>query len=138
MAETSWQARGVVRGVADGAALVSQTALSFLGDLDIRSGRVVGRSSELCGDCVAGRVLVMLASRGSAGAWRFLYQLKMHDTHPAALILREMPDPSVTQGAILADVPVVVAPEGTFWSKLRGGDILRVDGSSGRIERCQR
>ena len=98
MAETSWQARGVVRGVADGAALVSQTALSFLGDLDIRSGRVVGRSSDLCGECVAGRVLVMLASRGSAGAWRFLYQLKMHDTHPAALILREMPDPGRRAG----------------------------------------
>ncbi|MEY8828368.1 DUF126 domain-containing protein [Sedimentitalea sp. XS_ASV28] len=137
MNESAWQGRAVVKGVAEGAALVSQTALSFLGDLDIRSGRVVGRSSDLFDECVAGRILVLPASRGSAGAWRFLYQLKMHDTHPAALILREMPDPSVTQGAMLADVPVVVSPEATFWTGLRNGDMLKVDGNTGRIERCR-
>lgn len=136
MSEAVWQARGVVRGRAQGAALVSQTALSFLGDLDIRSGVVVGRSSDLLGVSVAGRVLVLPGSRGSAGAWRFLYQLRMHDTHPAALILRDMPDPSVTQGAILADVPVVVAPEAAFWAALRSADMLQVDGESGRIARC--
>lgn len=135
MTETIWQARGVVKGQAEGRALVSQTALSFLGDLDIRSGRVVGRSSDLLGECVAGRVLVLPASRGSAGAWRFLYQLRMHGTHPAALILREMPDPSVTQGAILAEVPVLVAPEADFRTRLRDGDMVQVDGESGRIER---
>ncbi|MBY6092279.1 aconitase X swivel domain-containing protein [Maritimibacter alkaliphilus] len=135
MGEAGWQARGVVKGQASGAALVSQTALSFLGDLDIRSGRVVGRSSDLLGESVAGRVLVLPASRGSAGAWRFLYQLKVHGTHPAALILREMPDPSVTQGAFLAEVPVLVAPEPGFWEALRSGEALQVDGTTGRIAR---
>ena len=135
MGEAGWQARGVVKGQASGAALVSQTALSFLGDLDIRSGRVVGRSSDLLGESVAGRVLVLPASRGSAGAWRFLYQLKVHGTHPAALILREMPDPSVTQGAFLAEVPVLVAPEPAFWEALRSGEALQVDGTTGRIAR---
>ncbi|WP_121066760.1 aconitase X swivel domain-containing protein [Chachezhania antarctica] len=136
MADATWQARGVVKGQAQGMALVSDTALSFLGDLDIRSGQVVGRSSDLLGACVAGRVLVLPASRGSAGAWRFLYQLKVHDTHPAALILRDLPDPSVTQGAILADVPIVVEPEAAFWTDLRNGDMLHVDGDSGCITRC--
>ena len=136
MADGSWQARGVVKGQAQGKALVSQTALSFLGDLDIRSGKVVGRSSDLLGTCVAGRVLVLPASRGSAGAWRFLYQLKVHGTHPAALILRELPDPSVTQGAILADVPIVVEPEDAFWTELRDGDMVQVDGNMGCITRC--
>ncbi|MET4130627.1 DUF126 domain-containing protein [Roseovarius sp. MBR-6] len=135
MAETVWQARGVVKGQAEGKALVSQTALSFLGDLDIRSGQVVGRSSDLLGACVAGRVLALPASRGSAGAWRFLYQLKVHSTHPAALILREMPDPSVMQGAMLANVPIVVVPAGDFWFELLDGDVVKVDGESGQIIR---
>ncbi|MWB77680.1 DUF126 domain-containing protein [Pseudooceanicola sp. 216_PA32_1] len=135
MAEASWQARGVVKGQATGAAMISRTALSFLGDLDIRSGKVVGRSSDLLGDCVAGRVLVLPASRGSAGAWRFLYQLKVHGTHPAALILKELPDPSVTQGAILAGVPIVVEPAAAFWDELTNGDIVQVDGDSGCITR---
>jgi len=136
MTEAIWQARGVVKGRATGAALVSRTALSFLGDLDIRTGRVVGRSSDLMGELVSGRVLVLPASRGSAGAWRFLYQLRTHGTHPAGLILREMPDPSLTQGAILAGIPVLVDPEPAFWSDLSNGAVLQVDGDSGRIVRC--
>lgn len=133
MPETSWKARGVVKGHAEGSAMVSQTALSFLGDLDIRSGRVVGKSSDLFGKIVQARVLVLPETRGSAGAWRFLYQLKAHNTHPAALILREMPDPSVTQGAILAEVPIVVTKDYEFWEFVKQGDLLRVDGTGGLV-----
>ncbi|WP_209424494.1 DUF126 domain-containing protein [Pararhodobacter sp. SW119] len=135
MTETGWKARGVVKGMAEGPALISQTALSFLGDLDIRSGRVVGRSSDLCGEVVTGRVLVLPETRGSAGAWRFLYQLKVHETHPAALVLRELPDPSVTQGAFLAEVPIVVVADTGFWQAVTPGDRLRVDAVAGRVTR---
>ncbi len=136
MPETSWTARGVVKGLARGRALVSRKALSFLGDLDIRSGRVVGHSSDLLGEIVSGRVLVLPETRGSAGAWRFIYQLKSHDTHPVALILREMPDPSVTQGAILAGIPIVVARQDQgFWEAVRPDDLLAIDGGKGRISR---
>lgn len=133
MTETGWEARGVVKGLAEGPALISQTALSFLGDLDIRSGRVVGRSSDLCGEVVTGRVLVLPETRGSAGAWRFLYQLKVHETHPAALVLRALPDPSVTQGAFLAEVPIAVVADTRFWQSVKRGDRLRVDARAGRV-----
>lgn len=133
MAERSWDARGVVKGVATGRALISQTALSFLGDLDIRSGRVVGQSSDLCGKTVSGHVLLLPETRGSAGAWRFLYQLRVFGTHPAALALREMPDPSVTQGAFLADIPIVVVSDEGFWAAVGPDDLLCVDGATGRV-----
>ncbi|EPX85642.1 aconitase X swivel domain-containing protein [Salipiger mucosus] len=125
-----WSARALVRGLAEGPAMVSGTALSFLGDLDIRTGRVVGASSDLAGRVVAGRVLVLPETRGSAGAWRFLYQLKVHGTHPAALVLRTLPDPSVVQGAILSEVPVVMPSDAGFWDAIRDGEILRVDGDA--------
>ncbi len=131
----AWQVRPVVRGRAEGAALVSARPLSFLGDLDIRSGRVVGRSSDLYGEVVTGRVLVLPETRGSAGAWRFLYQLKVHGTHPAALILRDMPDPSVTQGAFLAEVPVVTASEPGFWQSVGPGQWLSLDAEAGVVRR---
>lgn len=133
MAEKVWTARRLVAGHAQGRALISATALSFFGDLDIRTGRVVGRSSDLCGTSVAGRVLVLPETRGSAGAWRIVYQLKMHGTHPAALILRDMPDPSVTQGAFLAELPILVSPELGFMNAVGTGDTLRVDGHAGKI-----
>lgn len=131
-ARTCWTGKGVVRGAASGPALISATPLSFLGDLDIRSGRVVGKSSDLCGASVAGAVLLVPATRGSAGAWRFLYQLKVHGAHPAAIVARETPDPSVVQGAILAEIPIVVVPGGDLW-RAAAGRRLHVDGGAGLV-----
>lgn len=135
MSDLGWPVRGVVKGRASGPAVISATALSFLGDLDIRSGRVVGKGSDLCGQIIAGRVLLLPETRGSAGAWRFLYQLKAHGTHPAALVLQQMPDPSVTQGAILAGVPIVVCPDAEWWSSVAHDDMLLVDATAGRLSR---
>ena len=66
---------------------------------------------------------------GSAGAWRFLYQLYRHNTHPVALVCRELPDPSVVQGAILAQIPIVCGPEEDLLNTLADGVPLEVDGS---------
>ncbi len=130
-----WRGRGVVKGAATGPAMLSGTSISFLGDIEITSGRVVGRSSDLLGQCIAGKVLVVPSTRGSAGAWRFIYQLRLHDTHPVAIAMREMPDPSVVQGAILAGIPIVVGLPDSFWSEIATGDGLAVDGSDGTVRR---
>ena len=126
--------RGIVRGRAKGPALVSQQEISFLGDLDIRTGEVVNRVSSLKGRKVGGRVLVIPHSVGSAGAWRFLYQLYVHGTHPAAIVItRALPDSSLVQGAILAKVPIVCQPEGDALELIRDGDEVEVDGTAGTI-----
>lgn len=131
-----WHGRGIVKGRATGPAMVSATALSFLGDVDIRSGQVVGQANDLLGRSVSGNVLLLPATRGSAGAWRFLYQLKVHGTHPFAMVIKELPDASVVQGAFLAEVPIIVMPEGDFWESTSDCDLLTVDGTTGTIERC--
>jgi uncharacterized protein len=126
-------ARGIVRGVASGPALVSTHPLSFLGDLDIRTGNVISRESTLYGQSVAGRVLVIPRSIGSAGAWRFLYQLSVHGTQPAAIVCVELPEPSLVQGAILAYVPLVASPAEDVLQLIHPQDLVTVDGTSGRI-----
>ena len=63
-------ARGIVIGKASGPALVSAEAVSFLGDVDIRSGRVVGDLASVRNASLRGTVLIMPYTRGSAGAWR--------------------------------------------------------------------
>ena len=130
-----WRGRGVVKGTAAGPALLSAAPISFLGDVEIVTGRVVGRSSDLYGACIAGTVLLVPATRGSAGAWRFLYQLRKHGTHPVAILTREMPDPSVVQGAILSEIPIVVGMPETVWSEVGSGDALIVDGTGGTVQR---
>lgn len=127
--------RGVVQGKAAGPALVGREPISFLGDLDIQSGEVVGDLPSLKGRLVGGTVLVLPATMGSAGAWRFLYQLHVHGQAPAALVIVAMPDPSVVQGAILARIPIVAAPDADVLALLQDGEPLEVDGDEGVIRR---
>ena len=128
-----WQGRRIVKGQAAGPALMSATPLSFLGDLDIATGRVVGQASDLQGQSIAGAVLVLRATRGSAGAWRFLYQLRRSGTHPVAIVLEGMPDPSVVQGAILSDIPVVANIPPDLRATIAPGTRLVVDGERGLV-----
>jgi hypothetical protein len=127
------RARGLVAGVAEGPALVSPDPISFLGDVAITTGEIVGAASRVKGRRLGGTVLVFPGSMGSAGAWRFLYQLYVHGTHPVALVTSELPDPSVVQGAILAGIPVIagVAPEAL--AAVPDGAILEVDGAAGLV-----
>ena len=127
-------ARGLVPGRAHGPAMVSWDAISFLGDVDIRSGRIVGDLPDVKGQSVAGTVLVMPTSRGSAGAWRFLYQMFKHGTHPVAMLFGGLPDPSVVQGAILAEIPIIAEVPAAFVRTLSAGQLLAVDGETGSIE----
>jgi len=121
--------RGIVKGRARGAALVAKEPISFLGDVDIRTGEIVGALPSVSGRSLAGKVLVFPASIGSAGAWRFLYQLYRHGTHPVALVCRDLPDPSVVQGAILAGIPVVCETDDDVLARIADGDQVEVDGN---------
>ncbi len=104
------RARGIVEGAAAGPALIGDEAISFLGDVDIGTGQIVGDLPSLKNASVRGTVLIFPYTRGSAGAWRFLYQLFKHGNHPVALITDTLPDPSVVQGAILAKIPILCEP----------------------------
>ena len=128
-------ARGIAHGRAGGPAMVSETPVSFLGDIDIRTGRIVNDESALAGRSVAGSVLVVPDTVGSAGSWRFLYQLFVHHMHPVAIVSVALPDSSLVQGAILAGIPVVCAPAVDAVTAFRDGELLEVDGAEGTIRR---
>jgi predicted aconitase with swiveling domain len=125
--------RGIVKGRASGPVLIATEAISFLGDVDINTGTVVGDLPSVHGQSVKGRVLVFPYSRGSAGAWRFLYQLFKHGNHPVAIVSRDTPDPSVVQGAILAGIPIVSDVPMEAWGNMENGRILSVDGGTGEV-----
>jgi predicted aconitase with swiveling domain len=126
-------ARVIVRGMARGPALVAAEPISFLGDVDVGSGRIVGDLPSVHGLLVAGTILIFPFTRGSAGAWRFIYQLYKHGTHPLALVTERVPDPSVVQGAILAGIPVLCEPQAPLAERLRRGDMVEVNAEQGRI-----
>jgi predicted aconitase with swiveling domain len=132
-ASFEFPARGIVNGVVSGSAFVSTEPISFLGDLEIATGIIVNTRHASHGGCVAGTVLVLPHTIGSAGAWRFLYQLFVHGTNPVAIVQTALPDSSLVQGAILAHVPVVCAPDVDVAAVIRAGDDLVVDATAGVV-----
>ena len=132
----SWTGHSIVNAAASGPALFSTSTLSFLGDIDIRTGNVVEKSSDLLGKSVARTVLVVSSTKGSTGAWRFIYQLFQHGTHPVAIITEDLPDPSVVQGAIMCKIPIVSRVALSLLAAgLPEGTVLNVDGNKVSADR---
>lgn len=125
-AEREIAARGIVEGTARGPALVAAEAISFLGDVDILSGTIVGDLPSVHGKSMRGTVLIFPYTRGSAGAWRFLHQLHKHGNAPVALVTASVPDPSVVQGAILSRIPVACAPAQDLAALASDGDMIEL------------
>ncbi|HET7095320.1 MAG TPA: DUF126 domain-containing protein, partial [Thermomicrobiales bacterium] len=121
--------RGIalVAGSARGAALVTETPLSFWGGLDPDSGEVIDRRHPWNGKFAANHVLAMPHGRGSCSASGVLLEAAASGVGPAAIIVSRV-DPVVGLGAILADelldrvVPVVLIDDADRRS-IRDGDV---------------
>ena len=96
----------VASGQASGPALVTKDAISFLGNVDARTGMVVDPVHELYGQCIAGKVLIFPGGKGSTVGSYVIYQLKKRGLAPVAMInIRS--EPIVAVGAIISGIPLV-------------------------------
>ncbi|MCX6678924.1 MAG: DUF126 domain-containing protein [Methanothrix sp.] len=115
----------VASGCANGPALVTRDAISFLGNVDARTGIVVDPGHELFGQCIAGKVLIFPGGKGSTVGSYVIYQLKKRDLAPVAMInIRS--EPIVAVGAIISGIPLVdrVAEE---ILQIKSGTLVEVD-----------
>ena len=101
----------IVPAEAHGPVLVSPEGLSFWGGVDPVSGTVIDAHHPLCGQSLAGKVVLMPTSRGSCTGSGVLLELAMNGHAPAALVFREAED-ILTLGALIAgqmfDKPLAV------------------------------
>ena len=130
---TRIKGRKISKGVAEGRALVTKSAISFLGDIDPKTGTVVAPNHELCGSSLAGRVLVFPMGKGSTVGSYVLYQLKKNGLAPAAII-NKYSEAIVAVGAIISDIPLVDCLEEDPTTSIKTGDKVRVNGTEGYIE----
>lgn len=93
--------QSIVAGPATGRIVVATEGLSFWGGVDPASARVIDAHHPLCGQSLAGAVLVMPTSRGSCTGSGVLLDMVLNDRAPAALIFREAED-VLTLGALVA------------------------------------
>ncbi|ADC64296.1 protein of unknown function DUF126 [Ferroglobus placidus DSM 10642] len=127
------KARGVSKGFARGEALVSKSKISFLGDVDAKSGVVVDKNSDIYGESVANKVLVFPSGKGSTVGTYVLLQLKKNGVAPLAII-NEKTEVIIAVGAIIAEIPLVDMPEVNVFEILKSGDIVTVNATEGWIE----
>jgi len=111
-------------------ALVLDEPLSFWGGFDPIHGTIIDRHHPQRGVCVAGKVLVMPGSRGSAGTPAAIAEAIRRGIGPVAVLLGSA-DVNIAIGAMVADrlyggaVPVLaIAPED--YPCLRSGDEITI------------
>jgi predicted aconitase with swiveling domain len=121
----------VASGCAFGPALVTKDSISFLGNVDAKSGIVVDPGHELYGQCIAGKVLIFPGGKGSTVGSYVIYQLKRRDLAPAAMInIRS--EPIVAVGAIISGIPLVDrVPEEIM--QIKSGTLVEVDADQGLV-----
>ena len=103
--------QSIIPGLAEGGILACEEGLSFWGGVDPLTGCVIDAHHPLCGQPLAGCVLVMPTTRGSCSGSGVMLDLALNGIAPAAFVFREAED-VVTLGAMIAgrmfDRPVPV------------------------------
>ena len=120
-------------GKAEGEAVVINTGFSFVGDLDIATGRFTNKGHELEGQSLANKILVFTSGKGSSGGPFFAYAAKKHKIAPAAMICLEA-EPIIGLAAITADIPMIDKLNRNPLKLIETGDHLKIDADKGVVE----
>lgn len=124
--------RGVVKGKAQGIALVCDTTLSFWGEIDAVSGRVIAVGHPLEGECLAGRVLVIRSTKGSSATPMMLRLAHLEGNAPVALVNVEV-DGLAALGCIVNGIPMMTDLEVDPFEAIATGDEVIVDADLGLV-----
>jgi hypothetical protein len=125
--------RAISKGKAEGEALVSREAISFLGEVDAKTGVVVNQKHPLFNKCIAGKILVFPRGKGSTVGSYAMYQLKKNGKAPKAII-NENAEVIVAVGAIISEIPMVDRLEKRGFKLIKNGSKVLVDGNKGVVE----
>ncbi len=131
MAETvEVKGRGVVKGVAEGEALVADATLSFWGEVDAVTGEVIAVGHPLEGESLRGRVLVIRSTKGSSGTPMVLNLARLEGNAPAAFVNVEV-DGLAALGCIVNEIPMMTDLEQDPFDLIETGDHVVVDADRG-------
>jgi hypothetical protein len=129
--------RSVVKGRAEGDALVADATLSFWGEVDAVTGKVIAVGHPLEGESLRGRVLVIRSTKGSSATPMMLDLAKLEGTAPAAFINVEV-DSLAALGCIVNHIPMITELERDPFTSIRTGDRVLVDAIDGFVRVTRR
>jgi len=124
--------RAISNGISQGEALVSREGISFLGEVDMKTGVVTNPKHQLFNKSIANKILVFPRGRGSTVGSYALYQLKKNGKAPKAIINEEA-EVIVAVGAIISEIPMVDKLERNAFRLIKDGSKVVVDGNKGFV-----
>lgn len=124
------EVRKISPGAAEGPVLLSQSPMSFLGDIDRDTGTILGEAAGNRGKKIQGRVLAFPHGVGSTVGSYVLYGLCKRGLGPSAIV-NENAEAVVAVGAIMSGIPMI---DRAPLDVLRPDDVLRVDADAGTLE----
>lgn len=120
-----YECRIFVSGKAQGEALVIRKPLSFFGEVDSLTGAyLVDPKKEIY---VADKILIIPHAIGSAGSSRVLMQLARRRRKPKGIICLRTPDTILTEGAILARIPLVCCENAKILEEVEDNDLVLIN-----------
>jgi len=108
-----------------GRVLKSLKKISFLGDIDPKTGLVLAKDSDIKGTSIKNKILIFPGGRGSTVGAGVLYGLSKNKTAPLMLIT-VVPDQVVISGAIFGDIPMASNLPLECFQKINSGDKIEV------------
>ncbi len=130
--QTLIKCRGLVKGRAEGEALVARTTLSFWGEVDPISGRVIASGHPLEGQSLRGKILVIESTKGSSATPLVMGLAHQEGNAPAALINVNV-DALAVLGCVVNGIPMVTELEQDPFETIATGDHVSVDAARGTI-----
>ena len=124
--------RGVVKGRAEGEALVADATLSFWGEVDPISGRVIASGHPLEGESLGGKVLVIESTKGSSATPLVIGLAAREGNAPVAFVNRNI-DALAVLGCVVNEIPMVADLERDPFEVIETGDRVCVDADEGVI-----
>ena len=124
--------RGASKGVAEGEALLTHDAISFLSDISITEGIITSPQSRCKGQSVSGKILIFPTGRGSTADPYGFYMLKKAGKAPKAVINVDA-NPTTVAGAIISNTPMVYKLDRNPLDIIETGDHVLVDGDKGTV-----
>ncbi|MCI1857153.1 MAG: DUF126 domain-containing protein [Sporolactobacillus sp.] len=131
MAET-FSCHKISEGMIEGEVLISSDDLCFY-LVEPKTGVVIEKNHCLKGQSITDKILIFPSGKGSSVVQADgMYQLKMTGKGPKALIIR-YPDTVLVASSIIMELPVVDKVEDRFYEKIKNGDRVLLDATSGTL-----
>jgi predicted aconitase with swiveling domain len=123
----------IVKGVAKGKPMISDTPINFLTMIDAGNGEIKDPNHHLYGKTLKDKIFVFPYSVGSSVGAYTLYSLKKKASGPLAIICSKRMDIATASGCAISNIPAVHLKRDNIPRVIRYSLALTVDSARNQI-----